>query len=108
MERKSKISVTWGPPAIADLLEIYDRLAGEYSADFAASSVFTIRAAGAALGSHPRLWRERGDIAAHIRLAPVHRYFICYTIGSHGVKISRIIHEKRDIVALFANHENRA
>jgi|SRR3989344_1232732 len=107
MARKTKIVISWSPSAVNDLLEIHDYLRSEYSPDFAESSVVRIRAVGAGLAAHPRLWRERPEIVGQVRLAPVRRYFICYTVLSRGVEILRIIHNKRDIVGLFAAQENR-
>jgi len=108
MGRKNKCEVRWSLPAIGDLLDIRNHLlADTHSRNLAESSVFRIHAAGENLSDHPHLWRERNEIASNLRLAPVHPYFICYRISPNCVEIVRVVHEKRDIIAMFAEIENR-
>lgn len=108
MGRKNKYEVRWSLPAIRDLLDIRNHLlADTHPFDLAGSSVFRIHAAGQKLSAHPHLWRERNEIASNLRLAPVHPYFICYRALPNRVEIVRVIHEKRDIIAMFTGIERR-
>src|SRR3989344_1813239 len=99
MEQKSRITVTWSPRATKDLLDIYDYLARAHAPDIAEDTVLRIRETADKLRMHPLLWKQREGLE-DIRLAPAHPYFICYRHEKGMLGIVRVVHEKRDIVAI--------
>ena len=101
MNRKSSVAVEWSPRATKDIIEIYQYIARSRSPDVAEDTAFRLQEVGNKLRQHPLLWKEREGLAG-IRLAPVEPYFICYHYKHNAVTIARIIHSKRDIVAIFA------
>lgn len=101
MNRKSSIAVEWSPHAKKDILQIYQHVARSRSPDIAEDTVIRVQEIGNKIRHHPLLWKVREGLAG-IRLAPIEPYFICYHYADKAVTIVRIIHNKRDIVAIFA------
>ncbi|MGH9622238.1 MAG: type II toxin-antitoxin system RelE/ParE family toxin [Bryobacteraceae bacterium] len=79
-----------------DILEIWQYIArdSEQSADKFLSKLID---RFSMLGQNPRAGRQRDDIRPGIRGFPFGDYEILYRIGAPGVRISDIIHGRRDL-----------
>ena len=53
------------------------------------------------LASHPRIGRARDDLLAGARSFPVGNYVIVYDLDGENVRILRVAHGRRNLVALF-------
>lgn len=100
---KSEWRVGWTPISKADILEIGSYLSEIASQATAESLLLSIHSAGEGLSHHPYLWRARDDVLKGVRFAPLQSYFICYRINATTIEILRIIHQRRDAAALFAD-----
>ncbi|MEK7107290.1 MAG: type II toxin-antitoxin system RelE/ParE family toxin [Patescibacteria group bacterium] len=100
---ESEWLVGWTPISKADILEIGSYVSRIASHATAESLMLSIHSAGEGLLRHPYLWRARDDVLKEVRFAPLRSYFICYRIKATTIEILRIIHQKRDVAALFAD-----
>ncbi len=58
------------------------------------------------LGRHPELGRRRDDIRSGIRAFPFGEYEILYRIGKPGVRITDVVHGRRDLTKLRRREDN--
>jgi len=100
MNRKSSVSVEWAPHSRQDVLDIYAYLVSERGPDLAEDTVFRIQDVGNKLRLHPLLWKERKELQ-NLRLAPVYPYYICYRLERNLAEIVRVVHDARDLIAIF-------
>jgi plasmid stabilization system protein ParE len=49
------------------------------------------------LADYPQSQREQNELGSGTRIAPLHRFLICYREVESGVEIFRVIHAARDI-----------
>jgi toxin ParE1/3/4 len=93
------MEVVFSPAAIADLEEIGDYIAQDSPAR-AETFVAEIRARCNRIADMPRAAPQRADLRAGIRMVPLGRYLIFYSIDD-GIRIERILHGARDLPRLF-------
>lgn len=55
------------------------------------------------LGENPRAGRRRDDIRPDLRSFPMGEYLIFYRITSQGVRITDVVHGRRDLRKLSSN-----
>lgn len=103
-KEKSEWRVVWTPISKADILEIGSYLSLIASQATVESLLLSIHSAGEGLSHNPYLWRVRDDVLKEVRFAPLQSYFICYRIiNVTTIEVLRIIHQRRDVAALFAD-----
>lgn len=94
--------VRWRPAAQADLLALYDWIAGEAVRDVAFDYTSAVEARTADLATFPERGTPRGDLAPGIRTV-VHRRrtVIAYRLVDGAVEIVRLAHAGRDLGRAF-------
>lgn len=55
----------------------------------------------AQLLDHPRLGRQRPDIAADARFLPIGNYVVLYRLTDDAIEIVRVVQGARDVTSLF-------
>lgn len=85
-------------PALDDLLEIADHLAGD-DLVLAERILEDLESAMRLLAERPGMGHARGDLHddPDLRFWPVHRYLIVYRSRSGPLEIVRIVHASRDV-----------
>lgn len=100
--KKNKWKVGWTPIAGADIIEIVAFVSEASSPELANRIALSIHETGDSIARNPYLWRARDEILENIRFVPLAPYYICYRIIDHTVEILRVVHQRRDVAALFA------
>lgn len=89
------------PAAARDLEEIWNYVARD-SPDAADRVIGDIRDALEGLADHPRMGRQRDDLADEtLRAWPVHSYLIIYRPEQRPIEIVRVVSGFRDLFSLF-------
>ncbi|WCT74277.1 type II toxin-antitoxin system RelE/ParE family toxin [Sphingomonas naphthae] len=89
------------PAARRDLIEIGDYIAVD-NPPRAASFISEIEAKMITIAEHPTRYAARPDLAPGLRSAGHGRYRIFYVEAGEEVRIVRVLHGARDVVALVA------
>jgi toxin ParE1/3/4 len=90
------------PEAERDLDDIAYYIARETgSLDIAERLIDSITSRFYLLASHPRIGRTRDDLLAGARSFPVGNYVIVYDLDGGDVRILRVAHGRRNLIALF-------
>jgi toxin ParE1/3/4 len=98
----SRKELAWSPKARRDLVEIWKYYAKAASPAIADGLLHAIGTAAGRLESHPFLGRPRGEIANGLRSLLMPPHLIIYRVTETKVDIARILHERRDVAATFA------
>ena len=96
--------VEFAPQARADLIDIFDYIAGDDNVR-AEAFVGRIEQRCNALLDFPELGRSRSELAPDLRSIPHGAYLIFYTPDAEVVRIERILHGARDIEEEFSGDE---
>jgi toxin ParE1/3/4 len=97
--RKLALSVD----AERDIDDLWDYLALEASADIAEKTVREIDRKCRLLTQHPFLGRPRDSLISGLRSILVHPHTVFYRITPVTIEIVRVLHQRRDIEAIFAD-----
>ncbi len=101
MAGKSRPKVLWSLAAEEDLISIWMYVARQSSEKIADDQLRAIGRVSEAIGEWP-LWRARDEILDGLRSIPASPYVIFFRPRSGGVEILRMLHERRDIDAIFS------
>jgi toxin ParE1/3/4 len=98
--------VVWAPRARRDLRDIWKYFARVGSPEIADGLLREIGRAGQRLERHPLMGRPRNELATDLRSVLVHPHLIFYRVGDETVEIARVLHERRDLGAIFARERS--
>ncbi len=93
------------PCVPADLEEIVDFIAQD-SPRHAARVLRLLRERMKEIAKQPHLYRLRPEIGAEARLATIGNYVILFRIRQDAVRIERVVHGRRDLLAILEEAEN--
>jgi toxin ParE1/3/4 len=102
---KKRRQVVWAPRAKRDLRGVwryYERVASPEIAD---KLLREINHAGERLEDQAHMWRARDEVLPGLRSVLVHPYTIFYRVKDCIVEIARVLHERRNFVAMFSREE---
>jgi toxin ParE1/3/4 len=100
-------TLIWSVDAERDVEEIWNYLATLASIRTADDTVRGLFRACDRLVGHPFLGRPRDELIVGLRsvLAPPHIVF--YRLSGSNIEVVRVLHQRRDIEAIFADNGNR-
>ena len=94
--------VVWRPLARADLLALYDWIAGQADPDTAFAYTGKIEAKAAKLAIYPERGTPRDDLVPGLRTMPYRRkVVIAYHVLENEVEILRLVHSRKDLGGVF-------
>ncbi|MGA7951798.1 MAG: type II toxin-antitoxin system RelE/ParE family toxin [Thiobacillaceae bacterium] len=93
-------AVTFSPKSRQDLLEIGDHIAKDSRAN-ARRFVGKLMEQCQRIGHAPLAYTGREDLAPGLRIAPMGRYVIFFRVLGDMVRIERVLHGARDLLALI-------
>ena len=99
--RAARQAARWTRGATRDLREIWRYYAAVASPEIADGFVITLTRAGERTLDRPLAWRTRDDLAPGLRAIRVKPYILFYRTTSSGIEVLRVLHERRDIAAVF-------
>lgn len=101
--------VTFSPRAREDLMEIGDYIAKDSRAN-ALRFVSQLREQCVRIGRAPLGYASRADLAPGLRMAPLGNYvvFFRFRFRDGTVRIERVLHSARDLLAVFHKDALRA
>jgi toxin ParE1/3/4 len=94
--------IIWSLPAERDLVEVWNYLYREASRDIADAQARKIRDRCALLRAHPLMGRPRDKLQPGLRAVLVSPYIVFHRVMDNDVQIVRVLHERRNIEAIFA------
>jgi toxin ParE1/3/4 len=59
------------------------------------------------LVDHPFLGRPRNDLIPGLRSILAHPYIVFYRVSGSNIEVVRVLHQRRDIDAIFASDDDR-
>ena len=98
--------LAWAPQARRDLIDIWKYFAKAASPEIADGLLRDFKTAAARLENHPHLGRPRDEVANGLRSLLLRSHLIIYRVTETQVDIARVLHERRDITAAFAEDRN--
>ena len=99
-------SVRWAPRARADLLEIWHYFTRVGSAELADGILFDIDRVANRLKRHPLTGRARNELVPGLPSVLVHPHVIFYRVSNEAVEITRVLHQRRDLAAIFSRESD--
>jgi toxin ParE1/3/4 len=96
----------WSFEADQDLLEIWRYYAEVAAIEIADRLVREMHAAAARAAGKPMVWRARDELIPGLRSIAVRPYAIFYRIAADNIEIVRVLHERRDLAAIFSKPRN--
>jgi|SRR5215475_3024084 len=96
-------ALIWSPEAEQDLFDIAAYLTAEASARTADEYLREIFRAGERIRGRPLSGRARNELMPGIRSVLVHPYAVFYRVGGTSVEVVRVLHQRRDLDAVFAD-----
>jgi toxin ParE1/3/4 len=99
--------LVWAPQARADLLEIWGYFVRVGSADVADGILFDIERTAIRLRQHQFMGRSRDDLVPGLRSILAHPHVIFYRISGDTIEIARVLHQRRDLAAVFSREPDR-
>ena len=93
-------AVTFSPKSRQDLLDIGDYIAKDSRAN-ARRFVGKLMEQCQRVGKAPLAYTGREDLAPGLRMAPMGRYVIFFRVLGDVVRVERVLHGARDILAVF-------
>jgi toxin ParE1/3/4 len=94
--------LTWAPLARQDLRDLWEYFARVGSIEVADNVLREINRASARAGQHPLMGRPRDELAPGLRSVLTHPHIVLYRISADGVEIVRVLHQRRDLPAIFS------
>jgi toxin ParE1/3/4 len=95
-------AVIWSPEAEQDLFDISGYLTVEASARTAEKYLRAINRASERVRTRPLSGRARDELISGLRSVLVHPYVVFYRTAEFSVEIVRVLHQRRDLDAIFA------
>jgi toxin ParE1/3/4 len=96
----------WAPAAKNDLRDIWRYFVGVASTEIADRLLRDIQRASERARQRPRTWRARDEIMPGLRSVLVHPYVIFYRCSEGTVEIARVLHQRRNLAALFPKRKS--
>jgi toxin ParE1/3/4 len=93
--------VRWSFQADQDLLDIWGYYATVATGDVADRLLRDIYASADRAADRPRAWRTRDELIPGLRSIAVRPYLIFFRIIGADIEIIRVLHERRDLAAVF-------
>lgn len=93
--------IVWAPSARIDLLDIWQYFTRVGSMEVADRLLFDIERSAQRLVQFPMMGRSRDELAAGLRSVLVHPHVMFYRISADAIEIARILHQRRDLPAIF-------
>ena len=100
--RRGELPVDWSPEAEQDLLAIWIHVAREASPDVADEQLRSLDRACEALAQWPHSGRARDELFRGVRSIAVEAYVVFYRVGNSAIEIIRVLHQRRDVDAIFS------
>jgi toxin ParE1/3/4 len=100
--RKGELPVDWSPEAEQDLVAIWIHVAREASPDVANEQLRSLDRACEALAEWPHSGRARDELFRGVRSIAVEAYVVFYRVEDSAIEIVRVLHERRDVDAIFS------
>ena len=100
---EDRLPIILSPEADRDLLEIWERLSQAISAAIADKQLREIERLCLAISDWPEYGRSREDVRKGLRSVPVGRYVVFYRPTNDAVELVRVLDERRDVDAIFAD-----
>ena len=94
--------VIWAPLARQDLRGIWRYFARVGSMEVADNLLREINRVSTRVGHYPLMGRPRDELAPGLRSMLVHPHVILYRVSEDAVEIARVLHQRRDLAAIFA------
>jgi toxin ParE1/3/4 len=95
--------VLWSLAAEEDLITIWMYVARQASAQVADDQLRAIGRVSTAIGEWPLAGRARDEMLNGLRSIPASPYVIFFRPRSTGAEILRVLHERRDVDAIFSS-----
>lgn len=92
--------IVYASEAEEDLNEIWAYIASD-NQDAADRTIDNIIKKAKALLSHPRLGRQRDELAAGLRCLYIGNYLLFYRLSGADIEVARVLHSARDIERQF-------
>lgn len=102
---KPSLALVWSPQAEADLIEIWRYGAAGTSPDAADFHLRELYAVCARLADWPNSGPARAEIAPGLRSVLVSPHVVFYRVTSTSVQVVRVLHGRRDLDAIFDEHD---
>jgi toxin ParE1/3/4 len=100
--RRPKRTVIWSPEAEQDLFDISAYLTAEASGRTAENCLREIDGACQRIRIRPLSGRARSELMSGLRSVLVHPYIVFYRVAEPAIEIVRVLHQRRDLDAMFA------
>ena len=94
-------ALVWAPESEQDLLEIWHYLAEAVGTDTADRQLRRIDEACRSLRQAPFRGRPRDELRPGLRSILTEPYVVFYRVATAAVEIVRVLHQRRDIGAIF-------
>jgi toxin ParE1/3/4 len=96
---------SWAPAAERDVDDIWYYYAVNASPEIATRQVGKILAAVERVAKHPFHGRPRNEVRANLRSVRSSPYVVFYRVEPKAIEVMRVLHERRDFNAAFAENE---
>ncbi len=100
-------TIIWSADAERDIDDIWDYLAAEASIEVADEVVRGLFRVCDNLVSHPFLGRPRDGLIVGLRSILAHPHIVFYRVSGSNIEIVRVLHQRRDLDAIFARSNDR-
>ena len=104
---KRSHAIILSPDAERDIDDIWDYLTTEASIRVADKTVRAIARACRILEKHPVAGRSRDNLISGLRSVLSHPYVVFYRVSAADVQIVRVLHQRRDLEAIFTDENDR-
>jgi toxin ParE1/3/4 len=101
MARSDRI-IVWSADAERDINDIWDYLAVEATVLVADAAVRAVFRACHRLEGYPFLGRPRDELIPGMRSVLAPPYVVFYRVAGLNIEVVRVLHQRRDIDAIFA------
>jgi toxin ParE1/3/4 len=105
MKKPHRLPRIWSPEAEQDLFDIWDYVRMDATAAVADKQLHAIDTVCFALGAWPEYGKARDDVREGLRSVSVSRYVVFYRVTKTAIEIVRVLDERRDVDAIFADEE---
>jgi toxin ParE1/3/4 len=100
-------AIIWSADAEHDIDGIWDYLAAQASIQVADEAVRDLFRVCDKLVNHPFLGRPRDELIVGLRSILSHPHVVLYRVSGSNIEIVRVLHQRRDIDAIFAGSDDR-
>jgi toxin ParE1/3/4 len=105
MKKANRLPRIWSPEAERDLFEIWDYVWSAATGAVADKQLHEIDRVSFVLGAWPEYGRARNDVREGLRSVSASRYVVFYRATKNAIEIVRVLDERRDVDAIFADEE---